>query len=157
MATSVEVQLAPVTARDGADTRKKENSEEAAAESGEATRVGDGDHERDGQAAALYLVPTGAEIEGSPMNVYWANYLSLAEDYILDRDFFRFVPFDKQQAYNEAEIEGECNRTGEKEAILNIYRMYYNRSITKFRKTNDSQYLKDAMEYLADFNKQLDS
>lgn len=72
MATSMEVRLAPVTARDGVDTRKKDNSVMPAGGSGKTTRLGAGDHVRDAQTAAIaYLVPPGAEVEGSAMNAFF--------------------------------------------------------------------------------------
>jgi hypothetical protein len=47
MATTQESRLAPVTARDGVDTRTKENSATAAAGTGETTSSGAGDREQD--------------------------------------------------------------------------------------------------------------
>lgn len=52
MATSMDARLAPVTARDGADTRNKDNLGKAAAGTEEVTRLGGGVQERVGQTAA---------------------------------------------------------------------------------------------------------
>jgi hypothetical protein len=52
MATSEVTRLASATARDGVDTRNKENSVTAAAGSGETTRSGAGDRGHDGSDAA---------------------------------------------------------------------------------------------------------
>ena len=52
MATSIVSRLAPVTARDGVDTRKKDNCGMAAAMNQETTRLGAGDQIRGGQSAA---------------------------------------------------------------------------------------------------------
>lgn len=52
MATSMDARLAPVTARDGVDTRNKDNSVMPAGGSGETTLLGGGDQTLDGQTAA---------------------------------------------------------------------------------------------------------
>lgn len=57
MASTTDPQVAPVTARDGDDTRpqgEKENSGMPAGGTGESTRVGAGDHVRGGQTAAWW-------------------------------------------------------------------------------------------------------
>lgn len=104
---------------------------------------------------ADYLIPTGADVECSPMHSYWTNYKRLADLYVAGNDdTFMFVPYDTQQSYNEQDIQNECNRIGENEGIRNMYRQYYNKYITKFRKTQNQADLETAMEYLADFKKQ---
>lgn len=55
MATTMEPRLATANARDGVDTRNKDNSTNAAAEVEETTRLGAGDQDRDGQTAAGYV------------------------------------------------------------------------------------------------------
>lgn len=97
---------------------------------------------------ADYLIPTGADVEGSPMHSYWTNYKRLADLYVAGNDdTFMFVPYDTQQSYNEQDIQNECNRIGENEGIRNMYRQYYNKYITKFRKTHNQSDLENAMEY----------
>lgn len=106
---------------------------------------------------ADYLIPTGADVEGSPMHSYWTNYKRLADLYVAGNDdAFMFVPYDTQQSYNEQDIQNECNRIGEDEGIRNMYRQYYNKYITKFRKTQNQADLDTALEYLEDFKKQDD-
>lgn len=141
MATFMEPRLAFVTARDGVDTRKKE-----------LTVACNEKQERDGQTAALYMAPPGAEVVGSPMHAYWSNYRRLADAYVNgEEDRFMWVSYETQQAYNEAAIERDIPTT---EGILHLYRMWYNRYITEFRRTLDSNDLEDALEYLACFNKE---
>ncbi len=158
MATSMEVRLAPVTARDGVDTRKKDNSVMPAGGSGETTRLGAGDHVRDAQTAAIaYLVPPGAEVEGSVMNTYWTNYLRTAENYIKGDplEFFKFTSFKHQQGFNEADIKRECYKLGAGEEMLTIYRQFYNSYVTEYLAEPNPRRLKYALEFLADYNKEL--
>ena len=99
---------------------------------------------------ADYLIPTGADVEGSPMHAHWTNYKRLADLYVAGNDdAFMFVPYKKQQSYNEDAIQLECDRLGE--GMKNLYRQYYNQAITVFRKTQDSSYLDDAERYMEDF------
>jgi hypothetical protein len=148
MATARDARLANVAARDGADTRKKDNSGKVATRTEEVTRVGGGDHERVGQTAAMYLVPAGEP-------AYWTNYLRLADAYVNGDDCFRFVSYKTQQSYNEQDIQRECNRIGPNtEGMLNLYRQSYNQAITEFRKTHSSNHLENALEYLEDFKKE---
>lgn len=129
--------------RDGVDTRNKDLT----------IRLGRGDQERVGQTAALYLVPPGAEIKGSPMNAYWTNYVRLADSYVNKTDdFFIFVSYEMQQSYNEKLIQCECDVISEDDGVLNMYRQNYNSAITKYRRYLSSSDLEDAMEYLAEFN-----
>lgn len=138
MATSMEVRLAPVTARDGADTRNKDV----------VTRLGGGDQERDAQTAAMYLVPNCDA-------GYWENYLRLADAYVAGEDIFQFQSFKTQQSYNEQDIQRACNRIGPNtEGMLNLYRQSYNQAITEFRKTHSCDALENALEYLVDFQKE---
>jgi hypothetical protein len=148
MATTRDARLAPVTARDGADTRNKDNSGKVATGTEEVTRLGGGDQKRVGQTAALYLVPAGE-------TGYWTNYLRLADAYVNGEDMFQFVSYKTQQSYNEQDIQRECNRIGPNtEGMLNLYRESYNRCITEFRKTLLSNHLENALEYLEDFKKE---
>jgi hypothetical protein len=104
---------------------------------------------------ADYLIPTGADVEGSPMHAHWTNYKRLADLYVAGNDdAFMFVPYKKQQSYNEDAIQLECDRLGE--GMKNLYRQYYNQAITVFRKTQDSSQLENALEYLEDFKKEDD-
>ena len=154
MASTKNILLATEPARDGVDTRKKDNCGMAAAVKQETTRLGAGDQIRDEQiAATMYLVPDGAEVEGSLMNAYWKNYLNLAKWYVEGKDeMFMFVSFDKQQSYNEADIARECNKLGPNtEGIINLYREFSNQAITKYRKTGDKSYLATAKEHIAEF------
>jgi hypothetical protein len=105
----------------------------------------------DGQTAALYLVPHGAEVEGSPMNACWANYMNLANGYVNNVEYFQFVSFDTQQGYNEEDIRRESPPT---EEIITLYREFYNQKITDFRRTHSATDLEDALEHLANFNKE---
>jgi bacillopeptidase F (M6 metalloprotease family) len=99
---------------------------------------------------ADYLIPTGANIEGSPMHAHWTNYKRLAELYVAgNEDTFMFVSYKSQQSYNEEEIQKECDRIGE--GMKNLYRQAYNQAITQFRKTHDSSDLENALGYLEDF------
>jgi hypothetical protein len=153
MATSMEVRLVTANTRVGADSRKKDNSGKVATGTEEVTRLGGGDQERDGQTAAYYLVPTGADVVGSPMSAYWTNYLRLADTYVGGNDdAFMFVSYRTQQSYNEQDIQKECDRNGE--GMLNLYRESHNRAMTQFRKTKDSNDLENALEYLEDFKKE---
>jgi hypothetical protein len=154
----MEVRLAPVTARDGADTRNKDNSGKAAAGTGEVTRLGGGDQKRDAQTAAItYLLPPGAEVEGSPMNAYWTNYMRTAEAYIAGdpMDFFKFTSFKYQQGFNEADIKRECYKLGAGEEMLTIYRQFYNAYVTEYLAEPTPLGLKHALEFLADYNKEM--
>jgi hypothetical protein len=141
MATSCIARLAPVTARDGVDTRTKDNSGKAAAGTEETTRLGAGDQIRGGQTAALieYLLPCGAEVEGSRMNAYWSNYLSTAERYIKGGDdSFLWTSYEHQQGCNERDIERESRKLGAGEEILNIHRQFYNGEVVTYkREMND--------------------
>jgi len=155
MATSIVSRLAPVTARDGVDTRKKDNCGTAAAVKQETTSlVGLG---QGGQSAASYLAPPGAEKEGSAMNAYWSNYLSVADSYVKgESDSFMWVGFDTQQSHNEIEIQRACDRMGPNtHGFLNVYRQFHNAAITEFRKTLQSTDLVDALENLEEFNNEL--
>ena len=70
MATSEVSRLASATARDGVDTRNKDNSGKAAAGTGETTRSGAGDREQDGSdAAAVELEFLRAKIAALEMRV----------------------------------------------------------------------------------------
>lgn len=116
---------------------------------------------QDGQTAAVYMAPPGAEKEGSDMNAYWINYLILADAYVYDHvDYygvpcFKWVSFDTQQSYNEKDIERECRKCGGGEEMLNVYREFHNQSLTKFRRTLDSRDLETALKFQSDFNKEL--
>ena len=143
MATLVEARLASGTARDGVDTRLEGEKD--------LTVACNEKQERDGQTAALYSMPPGAEVVGSPMHAYWSNYRRLADAYVNGEDCFIWVSYKTQQSYNEKDIERLINRTDE---ILHMYRMFYNSAITEFRKSLDSRDLEDALEYMADFNKE---
>ncbi len=104
---------------------------------------------------ADYLIPPTADIEGSPMHSHWTNYKRIADMYVAgNEDAFVFVSYTTQQSYNEQEIQTECNRIGE--GMKNLYRQSYNRCIVKFRKTPDSSYIEDALEYLEDFKNEDD-
>lgn len=157
MATSVEARLAPVTARDGVDTRNKDNSGKAAAGTGETTSVGAA-HVRDVQTAAItYLIPPGAEVEGSAINAYWTNYLRTADAYVQGDplEFFKFTSFKYQQGFNEADIKRECYKLGGGEEMLTIYRQFYNSYVTDYLAEPNSRNLKSALEMLSDYNKEL--
>ena len=104
---------------------------------------------------ADYLIPPGADVEGSPMHAHWTNYKRLADLYVGGNDdSFMFVPYVTQQSYNEQGIQNECSRIGEDEEMRNVYRQYYNQWITKFRKTQDQADLENALEYLENFKQQ---
>jgi hypothetical protein len=150
MASLVTPRLAPVTARDGVDTRKQENSAATEVALGETTSMGAA-HVRGGQTAAFYMAPPGADKVGSPMSAYWTNYLRLADAYVNGEDCFLWVPYYTQQSYNENDIR---RASPAHEEVLSLYREWYNRSVTEFRKTLDSEDLEDALEYLADFKKE---
>lgn len=169
MATSKEVRLAPVTARDGVDTRNKDNSGKAAAGTEETTRQVGGDLARGGQTAALgYLLPLGAEVEGSAMNAYWGNYLSTAERYINgDEDAFRWTSYSHQQGINERDIERESRRFGAGEEMLNVYRQFYNAEVVVYLRNlrnpdlyyegSEQRALAYALEKLEDYNREFDA
>jgi hypothetical protein len=103
-----------------------------------------------------YLVPPGAEVEGSAMNAYWTNYIRLADAYVNGYDFFQWVSFEKQQERNEIDIQYECNILGPNtEAILNVHRQFYNQAVTELRKDDDEYSRKFAMELLNNYNDEL--
>lgn len=157
MATTKDARLAPVTARDGVDTRNKDNSGKAAAGTGETTRLG-ASQDRDAQTAAItYLLPPGAEVEGSAMNAYWTNYLRTAENYVKGDplEFFKFTSFKYQQGFNEADIKRECYKLGAGEEMLTIYRQFYNAYVTDYRAEPTAHNLKYAVNMLAEYNKEL--
>ena len=84
MATS-RARLAPVNARDGVDTRTKENSVmPCEANGGDNLSVekitGEG-----GQLAA-WVVPPGADVPGSRMSELWNEWLVLAESHVVEWD-----------------------------------------------------------------------
>jgi hypothetical protein len=158
MATLVEARLAPVTARDGADTRNKDNSGKAAAGTGEVTLLGGGDQTRVGQTAAItYLLPPGADVANTAMNAYWTNYLRTADAYVQGDplEFFKFTSFKHQQGFNEADIKRECYKLGGGEEMLTIYRQFYNAYVTEYLAEPTPLRLKHALEFLADYNKEL--
>lgn len=158
MATLVDARLAPVTARDGVDTRTKDNSVMPAGGSGETTRQVGGDLARGGQTAALtYLIPPGANVPGSAMNAYWTNYLRTADAYIQGDplEFFKFTSFKYQQGFNEADIKRECYKLGAGEEMLTIYRQFYNSYVTEYLAAPNPRNLKSAMDMLAEYNKEL--
>jgi hypothetical protein len=89
MATSMDARLAPVTARDGADTRNKDNSGMAAAGTGEVTRLGGGDQERVGQTAARRIRDADSiyeELEGIDREVYEQTLEDLVDVGLLVKD-----------------------------------------------------------------------
>lgn len=140
MATFMAPRLAFVTARDGVDTRNKDM-----------TVACNEKQERVGQSAAFYMAPPGADKVGSAMHAYWTNYLRLADAYVNGLDYFQFVSYADQQCSNEAAIERVISPT---DGVLHLYRMWYNSSITNFRKSLDSSDLEDALEYQSMFAKE---
>jgi hypothetical protein len=160
MATSTVSRLASVTARDGVDTRNKDNWGSAEAVNQETTLLGGGDQTQVGQTAALeYLAPPGAEKECSAMNAYWSNYLSTADRYVKDNDSasFMWTSYDHQQAYNEREIERECRKCGGGAEMLNVFRQFYNAQVVLYKREPTEATLKYALGLLADFNKELEA
>jgi hypothetical protein len=166
MATSTVSRLAPVTARDGVDTRNQDNWESAAAVNLETTSMG-ATRVQGGQTAALteeefsfpplaFLVPPGADVSGTRMNVYWRNFLATADRYTQgDDESFRFTPYAHQQAFNEREIERECQRLGGDEEAINLYRQAYNTDVVSYM-TNPCQMTYDfAMSSLASFHNEV--
>jgi hypothetical protein len=155
MATSTVSRLAPVTARDGVDTRKKENCGTAEAVMQETTRLGE-NHVRIEQTAAMYLAPPGAEIVGSSMNAHWTNYLNLADLSVNDPEACKWVSYKYQQAVNEKHIERLCNNMGPNtEGMLNLYRELHNHDVTEFRRSGSSVWSESVAEYLAEYNDEL--
>ena len=158
MATSTVTRLAPVTARDGVDTRNKDNSVMPAGGSGETACLEVRSQDRDAQTAAItYLIPPGAEVEGSAMNAYWTNYLRTAENYVKGDplEHFKFTSFKYQQGFNEADIKRECYKLGAGEEMLTIYRQFYNSYVTEYREDPNPRNLKYALDMLAEYNKEL--
>ncbi len=150
----MEVRLVPVNTRDGVDTRPLDGEKDLT------TRVGAGDHVRGGQTAALtYLLPPGAEVEGSNMWAFWTNYLRTADDYIKGDplEHFKFTTFEHQQGFNEADIKRECFKLGAGEEMLTIYRQFYNRYVTEYLADPTPRNLKSALDMLADYNKELEA
>ena len=150
MATSTVTRLVPVNTRDGVDTRPK-------GEKDLTTRVG-ASHDRDEQTAAItYLLPPGAEVEGSNMAAFWTNYLRTAERYIKGDPLeqFKFTTFEHQQGFNEADIKRECFKLGAGEEMLTIYRQFYNRYVTEYLADPTPRNLKSALDMLAEYNKEL--
>lgn len=144
----MEVRLAPANARDGVDTRKKDLT----------TCLEVRSQDRDVQTAAItYLVPPGAEVEGSNMNSHWKNYLRTAEHYIKGDplEHFKFTSFKHQQGFNEADIKRECLKLGGGEEMLNLYRQFYNSYVTEYKAEPNPFTLKSALRFLADYNKEL--
>jgi hypothetical protein len=152
MATSTVPRLASVTARDGVDTRKKDNCGTAAAVNQETTRLGAGDQIRVGQLAASYRVPPGADIVGSQLYAAWENYLRIADAYVYDQigcdglPCFQENPFWKMEDSHAEDVQNACRG---RDYELNLYRRYYNLAVTEFRKTHDSRDLETMLERLA--------
>ncbi len=134
MATSIDLRLAPVTARDGVDTRKQDMT----------TSVGV-------THVLEYLLPPGADVIGSRMNSIWRNYMSHAEAYIKGDPlkFFIFTSFQYQQGFNEKAIQSECSAD---DKMRNVYRQLYNAEVTDYKRSPSETTFKCAMEFLADFN-----
>lgn len=154
----MEVRLAPVTARDGVDTRTKENSGKAAAGTGETPCLEVRSQDRDEQSAALsYLIPPGAEVEGSLMNAHWTNYLRLVDTYVQGDSvhFFKFKTFESQQSVNERNIERECRKLGGGEEMLNVFRQFYNAQVTDYSCNPTTLTLNYATELLEKYNEEL--
>lgn len=143
MATLVEARLVTANTREGVDTRPEGEKD--------LTVACNEKQERDGQTAALYSMPPGAEVVGSPMHAYWSNYRRLADAYVNGEDCFMWVSYETQQSSNEKDMERLINRTDE---FLHMYRMFYNNAMTEFRKSLDSNDLETALEYLSDFKKE---
>jgi hypothetical protein len=113
MATTEVTRLAPVTARDGVDTRTKDNQGSAAAVNWETTRSGAGDREQDGSNAAAefdawlaslphvrldLVAPAGAEVAGAPIWGAWGMYETVAKRRMEDSDeSFRWVSYETQR------------------------------------------------------------
>ena len=113
---------------------------------------------RDAQTAAItYLIPPGAEVEGSAINAYWTNYLRTAENYVQGDPFehFKFTSFKYQQGFNEADIKRECYKLGAGEEMLTVYRQFYNSYVTEYREDPTPSNLKYALNMLAEYNKEL--
>ena len=103
-----------------------------------------------------YIVPPGADVEGTAMNAHWTNYMRLADAYVNDYDFFKWVPFDKQREQYELDIQCECNILGPNtEGILNVHRQFYNQAITELRKGGDDYSREFAKEMLQNYNDEL--
>ena len=164
MATSTVSRLAPANARDGVDTRKQDNWGTAAAVNQETTSMG-ATHVTGGQQAAVeekectcaqpvYLAPPGVEVKGSPMSAIWSNYLRTAEVYIkrVHPDFFKFNSFERQQEFNERDIERETRKYGLGEEMLNVYRQCYNAEITTYlAQLNDPSVPEECRQLTLDF------
>ena len=113
MATSEVSRLAPANARDGVDTRNKDNSGKAAAGTGETTRSGAGDREQDGSDAAFgfdawlatlpnvrldLVAPAGAGVVGASIWGAWGMYETVAKRRMEDSDeSFRWVSYETQR------------------------------------------------------------
>jgi len=143
----------PVNTRDGVDTRPLDGEKDLT------TRVG-ACHDRDEQTAAItYLLPPGAEVEGSNMGAFWRNYMRTADAYIKGDPLeqFKFTTFEHQQGFNEADIKRECFKLGAGEEMLTIYRQFYNRYVTEYLADPTPRNLKYALDMLAEYNKELDA
>lgn len=153
MATSTVPRLAPVNARDGVDTRPDNGEKDLT------TRVG-ASHDRDAQTAAItYLLPPGAEVEGSNMAVFWRNYMRTADAYAAGDPLhhFRFTSFRQEQSHNEEDIAHECRKLGAGEEMLNVYRQFYNAAVTEWRAEPRWRQLDNVDHLLEQFNKELEA
>ena len=158
MATSMGSRLASVTARDGVDTRKQDNSGKAAAGTEETTSVGVA-YVTVGQQAAVvveYMLPPGVDVKGSRMSSFWSNYTATADRYIRgDINAFKFTTFTHQQGFNERDIERECRTCGAGEEMLNVFRQFYNAQVTEYKRDPSELALSYVLELLADYNQEL--
>lgn len=134
MATLRVTRPAPVTARDGVDTRKKDNWGSAAAVNQETTRSGAGDREQDGSNAALefdawlatlphvrldLVAPAGAEVEGAPIWGAWGAYEQIAVRHIEDSDeSFRWVSYETQRERAEEALVAVVSEEDQMDMVL---------------------------------------
>ena len=121
MATSQESRLAPETARDGVDTRTKENWGSVATVNRETTSLRGVAQGLGEQTAAVtefdawldilpcvrldLVAPTGAEVEGAPLWGVWGRYETVAKRHMEDSDeSFRWVSYQTQVERAEEEL-----------------------------------------------------
>ena len=147
----MESRVAPAIARDGVDTRPQ-------GEKDLTTRVG-ASHDRDEQTAATYLLPPGAEVEGSNMAAFWRNYMRTADAYAKGDplEHFRFTSFRESQSHNEEDIARECRKLGAGEEMLNMYRQFYNAAVTEWRAEPRWRQLDNVYHLLDQYNKELEA
>lgn len=132
MARTIPYQLASATARDGVDTRNKDNSTATEVALGETTCLGAGDQIRGGQTAALYdyMIPPIHAVDRFDT---WARYKRNADLYAELKSEYGY--YSDIKVGEDVYIAKCCAAISPSEMFLNIHREFYNDAVTDLRRT----------------------